>query len=128
MNSAPQTDERLEQEAWENLGYGPRRRERFKRAVTQAIVTARAQGRADALAARGEAFSGEAPVTPSSAAAPATEDLERVAAALWRAWWRAHGESDAEIQFAQLYEGARARWIEIAKARFAARDEGSATR
>lgn len=117
--SAPQqsrSDEELAREALAQFSLSGRDWYYERDIIAAACATARAQGRADALAARGEASPGTPPETPANAAAPATGARERVAEAIWRAWWRAHGESETEIQFPQLYENARARWLEIADA------------
>lgn len=88
--------------------------------LTTAIALGRAQGRADALAGRGEASTAGGPTTAVSRPKPSSEALERVASALWRQWWRLHGEHEPSFQFQQLYESARQRWVDIAAAGIAA--------
>lgn len=99
----------------------------LRRRIALACAAARAQGRADALTGRGEASTAEGPTTAAIRPKPSSEALERVASALWRQWWRLHGEHEPSFHFSQLYESARQRWIDIAAAGIEARDEGSAT-
>lgn len=124
---APQTDEELAWGAFNDAtdDNGLRTRyDDFVRAVSKACATARAEGRAegraDALAGRGEATAPDGQMTSPSGPKPASEALEAVASALWKQWWRSHGEAETEIQFPQLYDNARQRWVDIAVAGLAA--------